>query len=93
MYLSMAGTPVSAGYERLRLVSDVSVPCRGLTKSQQQEPFRRMHLIKLKRGIDAVQAAPQLPSDIDPHHTYGSLPAFRSMETIRMMGYASAPLC
>ena len=52
-----------------------------------------MHLIKLKRGIDAVQAAPQLPSDIDPHHTYGSLPAFRSMETIRMMGYASAPLC
>ena len=90
---SMAGTLVTAGYKRLRLVTNVNTPFRGLTKSQQQEPFRRMHPIKLKRGIDAVQAAPLLPSDIDPYHTYGSLPAFRSMETIRMMGYAPVPLC
>ena len=63
---------------------------RGLTTPQQQKPFRDMHPIKLKRGIAAVRTTAQLPSDADPYHTYGCLPAFRSMEMIRMMGYCSA---
>ena len=62
---------------------------RGLTKPQQQKHFRETNPIKLKRGIAAVRTTAQLPSDADPYHTYGCLPAFRSMEMIRMMGYCS----
>ena len=65
-----------------------SLQCRGLTKSSQQKVFQRMHPIKLKRGIATIVAAPHLPSDINPYHTYGSLPGFRSMEVIRIMGYS-----
>ena len=54
--------------------------------SGQQAAFRKVHPIKLKRGIAATSAPPQPPSDADPYHAYGSLPAFRSMELIRMMG-------
>ena len=62
---------------------------RGLTKPQQQKHFRETNPIKLKRGIAAVRTTAQLPSDADPYHTYGCLPAFRSMEMICMMGYCS----
>ena len=63
---------------------------RALTKPEQVAHFRETHPIKLKRGTAAVRPSPRLPSDADPLHTYGSLPAFRSMETIRMMGCATA---
>ena len=37
-----------------------------------------------------MRPSPRLPSDADLLHTYGSLPVFRSMETIRMMGCVMA---
>lgn len=63
---------------------------RSLTKSLQQKRLRVEHPIKHKRDAAAVRAAAQLPSDADPHHTYGCLPGFRSMEMVRIMGYSSA---
>ena len=71
----------------MKIFTSITVYFRGLTKPQQQKHFREMHPIKLKRGISAVRTTTQLPSDADPHHTYGCIPAFRSMEMIRMMGY------
>ena len=71
-----------------------SLPCvwflRGMTKPEQVAHFRGAHPIKLKRGTAAMRPSPRLPSDADPLHTYGSLPAFRSMETTRMMGCVMA---
>ncbi|EIE20675.1 hypothetical protein COCSUDRAFT_43621 [Coccomyxa subellipsoidea C-169] len=58
----------------------------GLTRADQQQPFRFAHPQTLARGIATHKPPPPLPSDANPWHTYGSPSAYRSQEQIRIAG-------
>lgn len=64
----------------------------GLTTAKESATFRQEHYVAMKPRDQTAKAAPSLPSDKEPKHTYGQASAFRSAQTIRNMGPEEPPV-